>query len=81
VARTYSLCKGATSGSLAKAPVAAQSQPDRYAEKAIETVKMALQLQPALAQNGWLEPDFNPLYTIPEYRGLVARGAAQAAAR
>ena len=76
VARAFSLCKRAASGASAKNPVTAQSQPGAYAEKAIDALKRAFEIQPALARNGWLEPDFDPLYSFPEYRRLIAQSVA-----
>ena len=49
------------------------AMPKVYAEKAIAALKIAFQIEPSLARNGWLEPDFNALYPIPEYLALLAR--------
>ena len=71
VARAYSLCLRVKSDSSPKLPVATQPRQGLFKEKALDALKNAFRVQPALAQNGWLEPDFNPLYAVPEYRGLV----------
>ncbi len=77
VARAYSLCNEASSLRPSQVPVAAQAPPDVFAKKALDALKSAFRIQPTLAQNGWLEPEFNPLYAMPEYRHLLLGGMPQ----
>ena len=79
VARAFSLCERAASDASAKKTVTAQSEPSAFAEKAIDSLERAFQIQPDLARNGWLESDFDPLYSFPEYRRLIAQSVAQRA--
>ena len=80
VARAYAACLKARSVSAAGVPATNSARPRPYAVKAVAALRDALRLRPTLLQDGWLDPDLNPLYAFPEYRVLLAEAGARRSA-